>query len=48
MAKKESATSRLIKERRVKKVTSIGKSSRTRVNSKAGKRSFKKYRGQGK
>lgn len=33
---------------RHKKVTSIGKSTQTRVNSKDGKRMQKKYRGQGK
>ena len=31
-----------------KKVTSIGKSTQTRVNSRDGKRMTKKYRGQGK
>ena len=36
------------KPERNKKVTSIGKSTQTRVNSKSGKRQHKKYRGQGK
>lgn len=31
-----------------KKVTSIGKSTQTRVNSKSGRKQHKKYRGQGK
>lgn len=33
---------------RVKKTTSVGKSVRSRPNNKSQKRSFKKYRGQGK
>lgn len=37
-----------IKRDRVKKVTSIGRSVRTRPNSKNQKRNWKKYRGQGK
>jgi len=40
--------STLLKERRVKKVTSIGKSIRSKPKNKSAKRSFKKYRGQGK
>ena len=37
-----------IRRERVKKVTSIGKSVRTRPNTKNQKRNWKKYRGQGK
>lgn len=39
--------SQSIIERRVKKVTSIGKSVRTRPTNKHQKRGWKKYRGQG-
>lgn len=49
MAKaKESMLGKMIAEKRVKKVTSIGKSTHTRVNSRNGKRNHKAYRGQGK
>jgi hypothetical protein len=37
----------MIEEKRVKKVTSIGKSTRSRPTNKHQRRSFKKYRGQG-
>lgn len=45
---KTSTASNLIAERRVKKRTSIGKSLLSRPKNKSTKRSFKKYRGQGK
>jgi hypothetical protein len=48
MAKTTSMLSRMIQERRVKKVTSIGLSVRSKPKNKSAKRSFKKYRGQGK
>jgi len=47
MAKTTSMMSRMINERRVKKVTSIGKSIRSKPKNKSAKRNFKKYRGQG-
>ena len=40
--------STLIREQKVKKVTSIGKSIRSKPKNKSAKRNFKKYRGQGK
>lgn len=46
MAKHRRTTNKL--NEAPKKRTSIGKSTRSRPKSKAGKRSWKKYRGQGK
>jgi len=48
MAKTTSTLARMIAEKRVKKVTSQGKSARSKPKNKSAKRSFKKYRGQGK
>jgi len=48
MAQSSDVTSGQIKRNRVKKVTSIGRSVRTRPNSKNQKRDWKKYRSQGK
>jgi hypothetical protein len=36
-----------VKKTRIKKVTSVGRSTRTNPKNKAKKRSFKRYRGQG-
>jgi hypothetical protein len=48
MAKPTSMMARMISERRVKKVTSIGKSIRSKPKNKSAKRNHKVYRGQGK
>jgi len=48
MAKITSTLGRMIAERRVKKITSIGKSARSKPKNKSAKRNHKKYRGQGK
>ena len=48
MAKATSMMARIINERRVKKVTSIGKSIRSKPKQKSAKRNHKAYRGQGK
>jgi hypothetical protein len=45
---KQSVLSRMIEEKRVKKVTSIGKSRLSRPKNKSAKRNHKVYRGQGK